>query len=89
MEGFGWFEGYAARKEIYRIKSPLSLEWLVIKGMAIGAVVGWLVPMWFYINRSKAPDQIAGRLIFMNKKLFGITKNGHGQPLKMLGKSYE
>ena len=39
-EGFGWFEGFAVREEIYRIKSPLSLEWLVIKGMAMGAVVG-------------------------------------------------
>jgi len=39
-EGFGWFEGFATGEEIYRIKSPLSLDWLVIKGMAIGAVVG-------------------------------------------------
>jgi tellurite resistance protein len=68
MEGLGWFEGYATREETYRIKSPLSVEWLVFKGAAIGAVVGWLVPMWFYINRSKAPDQIAGRLISMNKR---------------------
>ena len=68
MEGLGWFEGYATRGEIYRERSPLSMSWLVLKGGAIGAVVGWLVPMWFYINRSKAPDQIAGRLIMMNKR---------------------
>ena len=68
MEGLGWFEGYATRGEIYRERSPLSMSWLVLKGVAIGAVVGWLVPVWFYINRSKAPDQIAGRLIMMNKR---------------------
>jgi hypothetical protein len=39
MEGFGWFEGFATIEEIYRIKSPLSSEWIVIKGMAIGAAV--------------------------------------------------
>ena len=44
------------------------MGWIVIKGMAVAAVVGWLVPMWFRINRSKAPDQIAGRAIRMNKK---------------------
>lgn len=68
MEGLGWFDGYATREETYRIKSPLSMEWIVIKGMAVAAVVGWLVPMWFRLNRSKAPDQIAGRAIMMNKK---------------------
>lgn len=68
MEGLGWFEGYATREETYRTNSPLSVVWLVFKGAAIGAVVGWLVPMWFYLNRSKAPDQIACRLISMNKR---------------------
>jgi tellurite resistance protein len=68
MEGLGWFDGYATREEEFRIKSPLPMEWIVIKGMAIGAVVAWLVPMWFRINRSKAPDQIAGRAIMMNKR---------------------
>jgi tellurite resistance protein len=68
MEGLGWFEGYATREEVYRDKSPLPMGWIVIKGMAVAAVVGWLVPMWFRINRSKAPDQIAGRAITMNKK---------------------
>lgn len=68
MDGIGWFELYATRELDYRTGSPLSAEWLVVKGMAVGAVVGWLVPMWFYLNRSKAPDQIAGRLIAMNKK---------------------
>lgn len=68
MEGLGWFDGYATREETYRINSPLTMEWIVIKGMAVAAVVGWLVPMWFRLNRSKAPDQIAGRAITMNKK---------------------
>lgn len=68
MEGLGWFEGYATREEKYRISSPLPMEWIIIKGMAVAAVVAWLVPMWFRINRSKAPDQIAGRAIMMNKK---------------------
>jgi len=68
MEGLGWFDGYATRESIYRERSPLPMGWIVIKGMAVAAVVGWLVPMWFRINRSKAPDQIAGRAIRMNKK---------------------
>ncbi len=68
MDGKGWFEGSATRGPEWIEKNPLSAEWLVIRGMAVAAVVGWLVPMWFYINRSKAPDQIAGRLITMNKK---------------------
>jgi len=68
MEGLGWFQGYATREEAYRLSRPLPMEWIVIKGMAVAAVVGWLVPMWFRINRSKAPDQIAGRAIMMNKR---------------------
>jgi len=68
MEGMGWFEGYATRGAKYRENFPLPMQWIVIKGMAVAAVVAWLVPMWFRINRSKAPDQIAGRAIMMNKK---------------------
>lgn len=67
MEGIGWFEGYATREEAYRQKSPLPMGWMVVKGMAVAAIVGWLVPMWFRINRTKAPDQIAGRAIMMNR----------------------
>lgn len=70
MEGKGWFEGYATRDLQFRHKT--SFVWFVAKGMAVAAVVGWLVPMWFHMNRTKAPDQIAGRLIKMNKK--GLSK---------------
>ena len=66
MEGIGWFEGYATREEIYRERSPLPMEWILVKGMAVAAIVGWMVPMWFRVNRTKAPDQIAGRAITMN-----------------------
>ena len=66
MEGLGPFEGHATKAPDYRGKTAFG--WFVIKGAAVGAVIGWLVPMWFHINRSKAPDQIAGRLIVMNQK---------------------
>jgi tellurite resistance protein len=66
MEGIGWFEGYGTKDIEYR--GRISLGWTVAKGVAVAAVVGWLVPMWFNLNRLKAPDQIAGRLIAMNKK---------------------
>jgi tellurite resistance protein len=72
MDGPGLLKDLATREEPFRTNNPLSWPWTVIKGMAIGAVVGWLVPTWFYINRTKAPDQIAGRLISMNKK--GLSK---------------
>ena len=65
MEGLGWFEGFGTKEEAYR--GRISLGWTVAKGVAVAAVVGWLVPMWFNLNRLKAPDQIAGRLIAMNK----------------------
>ncbi len=70
MEGWGWFEGLATKDAQFQNKT--SLVWFVTKGMAVAAVVGWLVPMWFHINRTKAPDQIAGRLIAMNKR--GLSK---------------
>jgi hypothetical protein len=70
MEGRGWFEGLATKSAEFQNKT--SLAWFVAKAMAVAAVVGWLVPMWFHINRTKAPDQIAGRLIAMNKK--GLSK---------------
>jgi tellurite resistance protein len=66
MEGRGWFEDLATKSAEFQNKT--SLEWFVAKGMAVAAVVGWLVPMWFHVNRTKAPDQIAGRLIAMNEK---------------------
>lgn len=66
MAGVGPFEGYATKEAKYL--SSLSFGWLVAKGAAIGAVIGWLVPMWFHINRTKSPDQIAGRLIQMNQR---------------------
>jgi tellurite resistance protein len=66
MEGKGWFEGFATKELQFQNKT--SFVWFVAKGMAVAAVVGWLVPMWFHMNRTKAPDQIAGRLIKMNKK---------------------
>ena len=66
MAGVGFFEGYATKDPQYL--ESLSFGWLVAKGAAIGAVIGWLVPMWFHINRTKSPDQIAGRLIQMNHK---------------------
>ncbi len=70
MEGSGWFEGFGTKDEAYR--GRMSLGWTVAKGVAVAAVVGWLVPMWFNLNRLKAPDQIAGRLIAMNKS--GLSK---------------
>lgn len=66
MEGQGLFEGYATRDEPFRGRTHFS--WFIFKGAVVGAVVGWLVPMWFYLNRTRAPEQIAGRLITMNKK---------------------
>jgi tellurite resistance protein len=66
MAGIGPFEGYATKDPKYL--SSLSFGWIVAKGTAIGAVIGWLVPMWFHINRTKSPDQIAGRLIQMNQR---------------------
>ncbi|MCL6417239.1 hypothetical protein MIB92_16380 [Aestuariirhabdus sp. Z084] len=66
MEGLGWFEGHGTKEPQFQGKTHIG--WFVAKSVAVAAVVGWLVPMWFYINRSKAPDQIAGRLIVMNKK---------------------
>ena len=66
MAGIGPFEGYGTKEAKYL--SSLSFGWLVAKGAAIGAVIGWLVPMWFHINRTKSPDQIAGRLIQMNQR---------------------
>lgn len=66
MAGAGLFKGYATKDPQYL--DSLSFGWLVVKGAAIGAVIGWLVPMWFHINRTKSPDQIAGRLIQMNHK---------------------
>ena len=66
MEGIGIFAEFATRDEGFR--DPARLWWFVVKGGAVGAVVGWLVPMWFQINRAKAPDQIAGRLIAMNRR---------------------
>ncbi|MBE9567230.1 MAG: hypothetical protein IMF14_00950 [Proteobacteria bacterium] len=66
MEGIGWFEGYGSKDEMFR--GRMSLGWMVIKGVAVAAVVGYLVPMWFNLNRLRAPDQIAGRLIAMNRK---------------------
>ncbi len=70
MEGLGWFEGYGTKDIAYR--GRISLGWTVAKGVAVAAVVAWLVPMWFNLNRLKAPDQIAGRLIAMNKA--GLSK---------------
>ena len=70
MEGLGWFEGVGTKDEAYR--GRISLGWTVAKGVAVAAVVGWLVPMWFNLNRLRAPDQIAGRLIMMNKT--GLSK---------------
>ncbi len=70
MEGRWWFEGLATKSVEFQNKT--SLVWFVLKGMAVAAVVGWLVPLWFHINRTKAPDQIAGRLIAMNKN--GLAK---------------
>ena len=70
MEGIGWFEGYATKDAGFRGKT--SIGWMVAKGVAVAAVVGWLVPMWFHLNRLKAPDQIAGRLIAMNKRALSI-----------------
>ncbi|MBN7797817.1 hypothetical protein [Parahaliea mediterranea] len=66
MEGIGPFEGYATRDEIFRGKT--SFWWLVFKGTAVGAVVGWLVPTWFSINRTKVPEKAVARLIAMNRK---------------------
>ena len=72
MEGWGWFAGVGTRDEAYRCtefsRCSERFIWFVVKGMAVGAVVGWLVPMWYHLNRTKAPDQIAGRLIAMNQK---------------------
>jgi tellurite resistance protein len=65
MEGIGWFEGLGTKDPQYR--GRISIGWMVLKGAAVGGVIGWLVPMWFNLNRMKAPDQIAGRLIAMNK----------------------
>ncbi|MDG2035433.1 MAG: hypothetical protein P8J42_02335 [Pseudomonadales bacterium] len=67
MAGVGPFEGYGTKDAKYL--GSLSFGWLVVKGAAIGAVIGWLVPMWFHINRTKSPDQIAGRLIQMNQRV--------------------
>ena len=66
MEGIGLFEGYASKDEPYR--GTTSFAWLIFKGAAVGAVVGWLVPMWFNLNRMKVPEKISGRLISMNKQ---------------------
>lgn len=66
MEGVGIFEGYATKEEAFRGRT--SLAWLTFKGAAVGAVVGWLVPMWFNLNRIKVPEKISGRLISMNRK---------------------
>lgn len=66
MEGLGWFEHYATKDPQYTGKT--SALWFILKGASVGAVVAWLVPMWFYINRTKSPDQIACRLINMNAK---------------------
>ncbi|HAB55780.1 MAG TPA: hypothetical protein DCE61_05320 [Cellvibrionales bacterium] len=66
MAGIGPFEGYGTKDPQYL--SSLSFGWIVAKGAAVGAVIGWLVPMWFHINRTKSPDQIAGRLIQMNQR---------------------
>lgn len=72
MEGWGWFEGIGTRDADHRCVEFSSCSdrfaWFVVKGMAVGAVIGWLVPMWYHLNRTKAPDQIAGRLIAMNQK---------------------
>jgi len=65
MEGKGLFEGYGTKDLEFRGRT--SMAWMITKGVAVGAVVGWLVPMWFQLNRLRAPDQIAGRLIAMNK----------------------
>lgn len=70
MEGIGWFEGYGTKDLGYRGK--MSVGWTVAKGVAVAAVVSVLVPMWFNLNRLKAPDQIAGRLIAMNRKGLSI-----------------
>ena len=66
MEGIGWFEGLGTKDPQYR--GRMSLGWMVLKGAAVGGVIGWLVPTWFNLNRMKAPDQIAGRLISMNRQ---------------------
>jgi len=66
MEGWGWFEGYGTKDPNYRGTTPIG--WFILKGLAVGAIVSWLVPMWFNLNRLKSPDQIAGRLIMMNNK---------------------
>lgn len=70
MNGEGVFDGYGTKDAAYR--GGMSMEWMVAKGVAVAAVVGWLVPMWFNKNRLNAPDQIAGRLIVMNKN--GLSK---------------
>jgi tellurite resistance protein len=66
MEGLGVFEGFATKDMDFRGKTHMG--WFIFKGAAVGAVVGWLVPMWYHLNRSSAPDHIAGRLISMNKR---------------------
>ena len=66
MEGLFWFDGFATRDAQYIGRA--SMGWFVLKGMAVAAIIGWLVPTWFDLNRSKAPDQIAGRLITMNRR---------------------
>lgn len=66
MEGVGLFEGAATRDEAFRGKT--SFWWLAFKGAAVGAVIGWLVPTWFSINRTKVPEKAVARLIAMNRK---------------------
>jgi tellurite resistance protein len=81
MEGRGWFEGFATKELQFQNKT--SFVWFVAKGMAVAAVVGWLVPMWFHMNRTRASDQIAGRLIKMNKK--GLSKEiSHLEPNQLV-----
>jgi len=65
MEGLGLFEGIGTKDPQFR--GRMSLGWMVLKGAAVGGVIGWLVPTWFNMNRLKAPYQIAGRLIGMNR----------------------
>jgi tellurite resistance protein len=66
MEGIGWFEGFGTKDEAFRGRT--SLWWMMAKSVAVSAAVGLLVPMWYHLNRIKAPDQIACRLIAMNKR---------------------
>lgn len=81
-----------ATRDLQRIQGLTARDhlvdgaWFLTKGVAVVAVLIWLVPTWFFVNRSSRPTQAANRLIEMNDDEIAreIKKLGAGDLLSVV-----